>query len=186
MSKHQTKKPHVCSDRRANMNPYQVTDLKRRKRYPNRFVLSRILLKQTVPVSRLSFDFSRKIEGETARALRLRRRLLQGKTSPQPIHTNHGQSPDFAQTTWIPKQCTWIFSGPIKIFHERYTWLKMINRSRQEAKLIYVSKVKPHLHKHYATIFHNLKQGFSNVFYVVFFLQIRVERKMRRLEKMQF
>ena len=28
LSKHQTKKPHARSDRRVNMNPYQVTDLK--------------------------------------------------------------------------------------------------------------------------------------------------------------
>ena len=46
-----------------------------------------ILLKQTVPASRFSFDFSRKIERETARARRVRRRLLYGKTSPRPIHT---------------------------------------------------------------------------------------------------
>ena len=50
---------------------------------------------------------------------------------------------------------------------------------------VHVSKVKPHLHKHYAIdiIFHNLKHKASlDVFFVVV-LQIRVERKMRRLEK---
>ena len=75
MSKHQTKKPHVCSDRRLNVNPYHVTDLKRRESYPDRFVLSGILLKQTISANRFSFAFSRKIEGETARALRVRRRF---------------------------------------------------------------------------------------------------------------
>ena len=32
------KKPHVCSDRRGNMNPYHFIELKRRIRYPDRFV----------------------------------------------------------------------------------------------------------------------------------------------------
>ena len=40
----------------------------------------------------------------------------------------------------------------------------MINRSRQQTMLIYVSKVKPHLHKHYATIFHNLTHKASPMF----------------------
>ena len=186
LSKHQAKKPNVCSDHRIKMNPYHVTDLKRRKRYPERFVLSSILLKQTVPASRFSYDFSRKMERETARALRVRERLLHGKTSPRPIHTNRDPSPDFSQNNLNTQPMSLNFFRTYKNFSQQI-YLTEDDQSIQTASKVDIcieSKTSPP-----QTLCHHFPQsqaqGFSNVFFVVV-LQIRVERKMRRFEKMQF